>query len=138
MIGRGTRRVDTPAVVKDWCPVGSKLRFRILDYGENFTRFQLNPDGVEASAATPVATRRFRALATTARLAERARRSAEAAGNDTAAPSALYDELIAEMRAMIAALPVESAGVRERRQLLETVSRDRYWLTIDDAKPRVV
>jgi type I restriction enzyme R subunit len=138
MIGRGTRRVDTPAVAKDWCPVSSKIRFRILDFGENFARFQLNPDGVEPSATTPVATRRFRALSTTARLAERAHRIAESTGTDTTQATLLYAQLIAEMRQMIAALPIESAGVRERRQLIEAVSRDSYWLTIDEAKQRVL
>jgi len=121
MIGRGTRKVDHDAA-KPWCAAGSKIAFRILDFWENFERFQLNPEGASPVSATPVAVRRFRALVTAAR------RAAGIGRTDLAA------SFIAQARQMIADLPVESAGVREERGLVETVSNDQFWLTLDDRK----
>lgn len=57
---------------------------------------------------------------------------------DTAALTDLYGDLVGDMREMIRALPMESAGVRERRRLIEAVSRDHYWDTIDTAKFQVL
>lgn len=126
MIGRGTRRVDTPEAAKPWCSVGAKDAFRVLDFWENFERFQLNPEGVEPSSSTPVAVRLFRLLCQAAR----------AAG--AAARADLRDEFIGEIREMIARLPVESAGVREERKLLEDVGRDSFWVTLTAEKFQVL
>lgn len=124
MIGRGTRLVDTYAE-KPWCPAGSKERFRVLDFWENFQRFQLNPDGVEPAQTTPAPTRYFRQLMRAVR---------------ALAPSnpALTAEFTGTARALIDALPIESSGVRESRELVLTVRGDTWWQALTDGKHQLL
>lgn len=121
MIGRGTRRVDD-ASAKPWCPAYSKSVFRILDFWENFRRFQLNPAGVEPSASQPVVVRLFRAWI-------RAARAADGTGRHD-----LAEEFTAEARSLINQLPLDSAGVRENLRLIEDVTNDLFWMSLDEWK----
>ena len=50
--------------------------------------------------------------------------------------SDLRDESLAEAREMVGNLPVESAGVREHRSLVQDVSAESFWLCI--TPPRTV
>ncbi len=115
MIGRGTRVVNQ-GNGKPWCPPGSKPNFRIVDFWDNFKRFQIDPAGVEPSVSTPVAVRYFRVLI-------RAARAAEQMGQP-----GLAEGFTSEARQMIAALPIDSAGVREHRKLIQEVAADSFWL----------
>jgi type I restriction enzyme R subunit len=121
MIGRGTRLVDDHAA-KPWCPAGTKTRFRILDFWQNFERFQLDPDGVTPSTSTPVGVRLFRTLIAGVR-------AARAAGRDDVATA-----FTTEVRQMIGRLPLDAAGVRENRRAIEEVEREAYWVTMPPAK----
>ena len=125
MIGRGTRLIDDSNETP-WCPKGSKASFRILDFWDNFVRFQINPDGAEPSASTPVAVRYFRTLV-------RAWQLADALGEDQFAKG-----LLAEARSLIDNLPTESAGVRENRALVAQATTDAFWRNIDDARRQVL
>lgn len=124
MIGRGTRLVDEFAE-KPWCPAGSKSKFRVLDFWENFERFQINPEGVAPAQTTPVAARLFRLLL-------QAARAAVDEQPDLAA------ELRREAQEMVGQLPSESAGVREHRALLESVRRDEYWKDLTQQKRQLL
>lgn len=124
MLGRGTRLVDDYAE-KPWCPAGAKDRFRVLDFWENFERFQLNPDGLEPSLTTPVASRYFRQLLRAARVVE------------VSSPKRAVD-CISKARALVARLPMESSGVREHRTLMETVSKDSWWQTLTHVKHQLL
>lgn len=121
MIGRGTRTVDEDNE-KPWCPAGSKSKFRILDFWDNFAYFQLNPDGVEPTTSVPVAVRLFR-------LVIRTLRQAEVAGEKE-----LQTRLRSKAAQMIAQLPLESAGVREYRSLVETIQKEAFWTKLSPKK----
>lgn len=125
MMGRGTRPVG-PEVARPWCPAGSKDRYRVLDFWENLERFQLNPDGVEPSVATPAAVRYFRLLI-------KAHRLASAAGRPDLA--AAYLE---EAQTHVESLPLDSAGVRESRALVRQVQERAFWAVLDQTKQRVL
>jgi len=124
MIGRGTRLVDEYAA-RQWCPAGSKDRFRALDFWENFERFQINPEGVVPAQSTPAATRFFRLLLQAAR--------AVAGTRDD-----LAEKWLDEVRAMIAQLPKESAGVREHRKLIEDVNQEFFWDDLTQSKQQLL
>jgi type I restriction enzyme R subunit len=120
MIGRGTRRVDE-ATARAWCPAGSKDSFRVIDFWETFERFQIDPDGVVPAQSTPAATRLFRLLLQASRAIEPTRPE-------------LAARWIAQARGLIAQLPVESAGVREHRHLVDDITADLFWESLTPAK----
>lgn len=51
-----------------------------------------------------------------------------------ATPQALFEQFVSDLRAMIADLPIDSAGVREVRRLVEQVRDDRFWYGLDARK----
>lgn len=122
MLGRGMRLVSADDA-KPWCPEGTKTSFRVLDFWGNFERFQLNPQGEDPAAAAPVAVRYFRAML----------KVAELAGQQNELD--LRDEMIVAMRAMIAALPLQSAGVREARDDVDRSAAETFWLSL--TAPRI-
>jgi type I restriction enzyme R subunit len=124
MIGRGTRIVDDHSE-REWCPTGAKDSFRVLDFWENFERFQINPEGSTPSQATPVATKRFRLLLTAHRILQ-------------TKSAAIARDCLTQARAMIAVLPLEAAGIREHRLLIERITQDQYWLQLDEKKYQVL
>lgn len=124
MIGRGTRLVDEFAE-KPWCPAGSKSKFRVLDFWGNFERFQINPEGVAPAQTTPIAARLFRLLLKAARAASDKRPE-------------LATDFKAEAQDMVRQLPIESAGVREHRALVESVVQDEYWSELTQQKRQLL
>ncbi|RZU49966.1 type I restriction enzyme R subunit [Krasilnikovia cinnamomea] len=121
MIGRGTR-VVSETNAKEWCPADAKKVFRILDFWDNFNRFQLDPEGVEPSASTPVAVRKFRLLL-----------QAVVGARQVGRPD-LEETLISELRGMVDSLPMESPLVRAEGELIEQVARENYWLQLTPQK----
>lgn len=114
MIGRGTRLLESdPAKRKPWCT--NKDKFLIIDCWNNFEYFKMNPRGKEPDAQVPLPVVLFRA---------RIRKLKAAMG---AGEKEISQAVIADIRGDIAALPMNSVTVIDRRADLAAVELDDYW-----------
>jgi type I restriction enzyme R subunit len=112
MIGRGTRVLD-PTQIKPWCP--EKDRFLIMDCWANFEYFDMHPRGREPGEQLPMPVRLFQA-----RL-----RKLEAAMHAGAGDVA--QQVVAALRADLAALPANNVVVLEHQRDLAPVRGDGFW-----------
>ena len=119
MIGRGTRvLVDDPAKRRAWCT--DKDKFLIIDCWGNFEFYDMHPAGREPGETVPVPVRLFKARID--------KLEAVLALRDEVAP-----DVIATIRADIAALPANNVVVSEHESDLARVRSDDFWTRLSAA-----
>lgn len=110
MIGRGTRLCPDL-----FGPGDDKGSFLIIDHWDNFTYFEMNPEGKEPSGTKSVPERLF-----DARL-----RKAETVISHSL--DDIREKLVKEMREDIAALPMESVAIKDKSKEIQQVLEDSFW-----------
>ncbi len=112
MIGRGTRVLDQE-IIRPWCPV--KDKFLIIDCWGNFEFFKMNPKGREPGAQIPLPVRLFFARLDQYEAAVSANRCD------------IAERVKSDLKADIAALPVNNVVISDHRAELDGVAQDSWW-----------
>lgn len=111
MIGRGTRRYENPITGK------KKTNFLIIDCWNNFTYFQLNPDGETEHPSEPLPARLFRL-----RLEKRSLLLGK------------YEDdsrVISDLQKMLAALPMENINIRPYTEEIQNLIKSWFSPSIE-------
>lgn len=116
MIGRGTRLWRDPHSGKE------KESFLIFDFWNNFTYFNMNPEGEIASPTEPLPTRLFRLRLEKLVLQQGLGQIEEAA------------QTAVQCQAMLAQLPLDNINVQPHLAELQTLTRPEAWLRLDEAQ----
>ncbi len=117
MIGRGTRN-DDACSHPEWLPNGRKDRFKIIDFWEN--DFEKH-EPTEESPTTPVLIKLFNTRLDLLECYDD-QQSAEA------------QQVIADLRAQIAEIPLDAYSVKKVYPEVERVWQDTYWLYLTRSK----
>jgi len=118
MIGRGTRNHET-CQHHDWLPNGRKEKFLIIDFWEN--NFADGPPLADTSS-TPILIRLFNTRLDLLACYLDDQGSAEAA------------QAVADLRAQIAAIPLDTYSVKKAYPQVQRAWQDGYWLRVTGAK----
>lgn len=111
MIGRGTRRYENPITGK------KKTNFLIIDCWNNFTYFQLNPEGETEHPSEPLPARLFRL-----RLEKRSLLLGK------------YEDdsrVISDLQKMLAALPMENINIRPHTEEIQNLIKSWFSPSIE-------
>jgi type I restriction enzyme, R subunit len=117
MIGRGTRNEETCKYM-EWLPEGHKKEFLIIDFWENFSRFNMMPAEDEGARQIPVLVTIFNT-----RLNKLNLLLGEQSTDD-------FKRIITELRADIARIPLESFMVKRALPDVREAWEDEFWTYI--------
>ncbi len=115
MIGRGTRLCKNL-----FGPGKDKEYFLIIDHWNNFSYFQMTPEGKEPNVTLSIPERLFEARLNRAE-------AAMLSGNDN-----IVSQTIEELKADIAALPKESVVVKEKMMEFARTEEPAYWASFSE------
>lgn len=116
MIGRGTRLWKDPATSK------TKTDFLIIDYWNNFSYFNMNPEGEIASSTEPLPVKLFR-LRLEKLLLLRGQGKTEAIANT-----------ISQLQTMLSLLPKDNINVQPHLAEITSLEQSSNWESIDTTK----
>lgn len=115
MIGRGTRN-DEACKHKEWIPNYNKEQFLIIDYWQNFEHFNMMPkDEQEGAQQIPILVTIFNTRLSKLELLIGDQQSADA------------KRVIADVRADIAKLPLDSFTVKQQLKHIREVFEEEWW-----------